>query len=505
MSGEVTPPAAGDTEVIGSLEASFAAHKRAFADHPFPDLRQRRADLYALADAILANRRQIREALRSDFGAHADAQTDLIEVAGPVARATAAAKEVKHWMEPERRPVERLSFGTSKAMVAWQPKGVVGIIVPWNFPIDLSLGPLADNLAAGNRVIIKMSEFTPACGALVAEIVARTFAPDHVTVVNGGVELGRRFATLRWDHLLFTGNPEVGRSVAVAAAQNLVPVTLELGGKNPAIFADDIFADEEVLLGHMRRMLGVKLVKSGQMCISVDHCLVPRARMEDFVRAAQRVFTGDLRHYSRSDSCTGIISSRHFDRQLAMLEEARTSGARVVQLDPAGAVDEATRRLPAALVIDPRPGTALMNEEVFGPLLPVIPYDSMDTVLHDLAHGERPLALYVFTNDEKLASKLQRETISGGFCVNAAAAQGGLHTLGFGGVGRSGYGRHHGHDGFKEFSNPRGTFVYGRGGGVETFLPPYTADKRKQIEQLFGLRRVQLRVAKTLKPGRDRR
>jgi len=191
-----------------------------------------------LADALFAHRQEIRDALHSDFGAHPIAASDIIEVACVANRAIAAAKHVNGWMKAEKRPIDALSFGTSTAQVAWQPKGVTGIIVPWNFPFDLSLGPLADMLAAGNRVIIKMSEFTPACGALVAEIVAKTFEPDHVTVLNGGVELGQAFSEIPWDHLLFTGNPTVGRLVATAAGANLTPVTLELGGKNPTIFAE---------------------------------------------------------------------------------------------------------------------------------------------------------------------------------------------------------------------------------------------------------------------------
>lgn len=493
----------GDADAIESLDRAFAAHQRAYLSHPFPGVPERRAHLYALADALLTNRQEIRDALRSDFGAHPDAAADIIEVAGPASRALAAAKHVKGWMEPETRKVDRLSFGMSKASIAWQPKGVTGIIVPWNFPFDLSLGPLADMLAAGNRVIIKMSEYTPACAALVAEIVSTIFDPDHVTVVNGGVDLAKKFAEMPWDHLLFTGNPEVGRSVARAAAANLTPVTLELGGKNPTIFADDIFDDEQALAAHIRRALGVKLVKSGQMCISLDHCLVPRARLDTFIRIAKETFGDGLNDYSLSDNATGIISPRHFERQQALLAEARTSGARIVQLDENGGTDAGTRRLPVSLVIDPDPQLRLMKEEVFGPVLPVIPYDSLDEAIAAIKRGERPLGLYVFTNDDALALKVRQETVSGGYCVNACAVQGALHTLGFGGSGRSGYGRHHGRDGFREFSNPRGTFVLGSGaGGIDAFVPPYGPDKTKQINRLFGLRRLQMRVDKVLRPGR---
>jgi coniferyl-aldehyde dehydrogenase len=485
-----------DTAAIASLQNSFAAHKQAFFKHPFPDLRERRAHLYALADALLGNRARIREALETDFGAHPAAAADLAEIGGPLARTLAAAKHVKRWMRPERRSVDFLSFGTSKAQIAWQPKGVTGIIAPWNFPIDLSFGPLCDMLAAGNRVIIKMSEYAPACAQAVFEIVDKTFAADHVAVVNGGVELGRAFTALRWDHLLYTGNPEVGAVVAQAAAANLVPVTLELGGKCPAIFAAD-----SINAAHITRLLGVKLVKNGQMCISIDHCLVPRAQLDRFVQLAQASFSGALKAYSRGADCTGIISARHYQRQQQLLDEARSAGARIVQLDQGGGADPATRRLPVSLVIDPDPGLRMMKEEIFGPILPVVPYDSLDDTLAAINRGERPLGLYLYTQDAALVDKVRRETFSGGYAVNVCAAQGAVADMGFGGIGRSGSGRHHGIDGFREFSNPRGMFVMGRGASFDAFIPPYGPRKYKQIEQMFGLRRLQLRIGRWLRPG----
>lgn len=493
--------AGAEDEGIATLERAFAAHRQAYLAHPFPELKERRRHLYALAGMLLANREPIREALRSDFAAHHDAAADIVEIAGPLNRALYAAKHLKAWMAPERRPVDPLSFGLSKAQITWQPKGVTGNIVPWNFPFDIAFGPLVDMLAAGNRVIIKTSEYTPASGALVAELVAKTYAADHVTVVTGGIAVGERFAQLPWDHLLFTGSPEIGQSVAAAAAANLTPVTLELGGKNPTIFADDVFADDAALARHLHWALGVKLVKSGQMCISLDHCYVPRRRLEQFVQVARTVTeNAGLADHASSDSATGIISARHFDRQLALLAEARDAGATVVQLDERGAHDPDRRRLPLTLVVDPPPGLRLMREEVFGPILPVVPYDSIDELLHTIRSGDRPLGLYLFTADDALVTSVQRETASGGMCVNFAAAQGAIPSLGFGGSGRSGYGRHHGIDGFREFSNPRGTFTLGAGAsGLNAFLPPYGPGKQRQIDQLFALRGLQLRLGKTLR------
>ncbi|MBV9345401.1 MAG: aldehyde dehydrogenase family protein [Gammaproteobacteria bacterium] len=481
----------GDSEAIAQLQQRFEAHRRAFLRHPYPSARERRAHLYALAAALLDNRARLREALRADFAVHPDATADLVDIGGPLGRSLAAARQVRGWMRPERRRVERLAFGSSTAQVAWQPKGVTGIVAPWNFPFDLSFGPLCDMLAAGNRVLIKMSEHTPACGALAAEILARTFAADHVAAVNGGVALGRAFAALRWDHLLFTGNPEVGREVAQVAAANLVPVTLELGGKNPAIFAPDAVTAE-----HVNLALDVKLVNSGQMCVAMDHCFVPRPQLEAFVRLARAHFAGALQDYSRSAHCTGIISPRHFSRQLQLLEEARAAGARIEQLDAGGAVDSRTRRLPVSLIIDPPAELRLMKEEIFGPLLPVIPYDSVSELIDSLNRGERPLALYLYTHDRRLIERFRDGTMSGGLGVNASAAQAALDDLGFGGVGRSGSGRYHGRDGFREFSNPRGVFVRGRGGGFDNFLPPFGPRKQRRIDALFALRRLQLRLAR---------
>jgi coniferyl-aldehyde dehydrogenase len=486
----------GDATAIASLQDTFAAHRRAYLQHPFPTLRERREHLYALAEALLHGRARIREALRADFGAHPAAAADLAEISGALARALHSAKHVGRWMRPERRKLDRLSFGTSKAQIAWQPKGVTGIIAPWNFPIDLSFGPLCDMLAAGNRVIIKMSEYAPACAEVVCDIVAETYAADHVAVVKGGVDLAKAFAALRWDHLLYTGNPEVGAAVAQSAAANLVPVTLELGGKCPAIFTAD-----SVNAAHVARLLGVKLVKNGQMCISIDHCLVPRAQVEHFVRLAQAAFDGPLSNYSRGADCTGIISARHYQRQQEMLDEARNSGARIVQLDRNGGADPSSRRMPVFLAIDPDPSLRIMKEEIFGPILPIIPYDSLDDILQTVNLGERPLGLYLYTKDAVLVDKVRRETVSGGYAVNVCAAQGAIPDLGFGGIGRSGSGRHHGIDGFHEFSNPRSMFVMGVGTSFDAFIPPYDPKKHRKITQMFALRRLQLRIGRWLRPG----
>jgi coniferyl-aldehyde dehydrogenase len=384
-------------------------------------------------------------------------------------------------MSPEPRIADPALFGSGRAFVQPQPKGVVGNIVPWNFPFDLSIGPLVEMLAAGNRVVIKPSEHTPACAELLREMVRATFDPDRVDVVVGGLELARAFTRVRWDHLLYTGSPAIGREIAKAAAEQLVPVTLELGGKCPAILTADSVDAESV-----KQVLGTKALKSGQMCVTVDYCLVPRQQLEDFAQLAADYVRESMPGYCGSESCTGIITNRHLDRILGLLEDARTRGCDVRPLEQSGDVDPAARQLPISLVIDPPDDVALMQEEIFGPVLPIKAYDALDEAIDHVNAGERPLALYVFAKDEGVADDVLRRTTSGGACVNSAAVHGALPSLPFGGVGQSGTGRHHGVEGFREFSNLRAIFVRGEGDLLEAFAPPYGPAARAVVDAAFG-------------------
>src|SRR4051794_30364681 len=457
-----------DTRAIAELEEIVERQRAAFLADPYPSLDERRALLEALAGMVMAHRTQIEEAMSADFGVHPTVATDLIEVLGVAGRAAYAAERLEAWMAPEPRDVDPALFGSARAFVEPQAKGVVGNIVPWNFPFDLSVGPLVEMLAAGNRVVIKPSEYTPACGELLRDMVRSTFDRDRVDVVVGGLELAKAFTNVRWDHLLYTGSPAIGRQIAMAAAEQLVPVTLELGGKGPAIVTDDSIDAESV-----KQILGTKALKNGQMCISVDYCLVPRARMEDFARLAVEHVRENMPGFATSESNTGIISTRHLERIERLVEEAQANGADVRPLEDAGTPDPDTRQMPMSIVLDPADDLALMKEEIFGPILPVKPYDELDEAVDHVNAGERPLALYVFSKDEKVADDVLRRTTSGGACVNAAAVHGALPSLPFGGIGQSGSGRHHGLEGFREFSNLRAVFVRGEGDLIEAFAPPY--------------------------------
>jgi coniferyl-aldehyde dehydrogenase len=469
-----------DEAVIAELHELLRLQHAAFLRDTYPSVADRRSRLESLMGMVMANRDRIHQALREDFAVHPDALSDLAEVLTVVGRAAFTDQHLEEWMAPAPRDTDPNLHGTARAAIIYQPKGVIGNISPWNFPFDLSLGPLVDMLAAGNRAILKPSEYTPACSSLVKEMISATFDRDLVAVVTGGLELAKEFPKLRWDHLLYTGNTEVGRAIAKAAAENLTPVTPELGGKSPVVVLDDSVDAEAV-----GQILGTKMVKNGQMCISPDYASVPRDRVQEFVELARTHYAEQLPDYASSDDCTGIISERHLDRVTGLLEEARARGCEIVQLG-GDQVDRERRRMPVSLVIDPDDSLGLMCEEIFGPILPIKPYDSLDEAIGYVNGGERPLGLYVFAGDEDAAQRVLDRTVSGGAAVNACAAQGALPSLGFGGVGYSGTGRHHGIDGFHEFSNPRGVVYRGQGGMLGAFLPPYGELAKTLLDGIFG-------------------
>ena len=459
---------ANDAAAITKLQAAFQAQRGAFVADRNPSLVERRNRLAALMGMLAANRERISAALAQDFGTHPVPASDLIEVLGPLGRAQYVSEHLEAWMAPQPRDTDPGLLGTARAYVQNQPKGVIGNMVPWNFPFDLSVGPMVEMLAAGNRVIVKPSEYTPACAALLAEMVAAAFDPTLVTVAEGGLDLARAFSALPWDHLLYTGNPEVGRLVMAAAAQNLTPVTLELGGKCPAVLTPG-----SVTRRNVESVLGTKMIKGGQMCVSVDYAMVARSELQSFVEHARAFMAEAAPDYARGSECTGIISDRHLARLEGLLDEASERQSTIITLEQNDAIDRDGRRMPISLVIDPAPDLRIMREEIFGPILPVIAYDDLASAVESINAGERPLGLYVFSDDQAVIDHVLDHTSSGGAAVNTCAMQSALPSMGFGGSGNSGMGRHHGIEGFREFSNPRGIFVRGEGDMIEAFYPPY--------------------------------
>jgi coniferyl-aldehyde dehydrogenase len=458
-----------DTAAISDLITAFSHQRRAFARDRSPTLAERQHRIQALMQMLTKYRRRISAALNADFGSHPVPLSDLVEVLGVLGRARYALDHLEEWMGPSPRETDVGMLGTCQAYVQCQPKGVVGNIVPWNFPFDLSLGPLVEMLAAGNRVILKPSEYTPASAVLLREMIADTFDPTLVHVAVGGRELARAFTGVAWDHLLYTGSAAVGRQVMEAAARNLTPVTLELGGKCPALMAPG-----SVSARNVESVIGTKTIKNGQMCITVDYCLVPRRDVDAFVNLAASFMKEAAPSYSRSSDCAGIISLRHLDRLQGLLAQARERGSRIVTLEVDGQVDRVTRRMPLNLVVDPPLDIRLMQEEIFGPILPIIPYDEISQAVEFINSRDRPLGVYVFSDEPATVDAVLGDTLSGGVAVNTCALQGAIPALGFGGVGASGIGRHHGIEGFREFSNQRGVVKRGTGDLIDVFYVPYS-------------------------------
>lgn len=405
-------------------------------------------------------------AIDADFGHRSGHETRLLEVFPTLEAIRHARRHVGRWMRPQHRSVS-LWFQPGRAQVIPRPLGVVGIIVPWNYPLLLALSPLSAALAAGNRAMIKMSEFTPRTGALLASLVARYFPPEEVAVVLGDADVGAAFAHLPFDHLLFTGSTAVGHHIMRAAAENLTPVTLELGGKSPAIIGPDYplaKAAERIAVG--------KLMNAGQTCIAPDYTLVPAGKEMEFVAALRAVIA---RMYPRIDDTpdySTVINARHFQRLTGYLADATAQGARLEPLS-AGTPDEARRHLPPVALLGVTDAMRVMQDEIFGPLLPILPYRTLDAALAYVNAHSRPLALYLFDDDKTRIDRVLHGTVAGGVTINDTLLHIAQENLPFGGVGPSGMGHYHGYDGFLTFSKQKPVFFQSRLNGMGLFNPPF--------------------------------
>jgi coniferyl-aldehyde dehydrogenase len=450
------------------LERLFSKQKAAFAKDRVPSLETRLERLKMLDQAMIAFREPIRKAFSEDFATHHPLVTDLFESGAVIARSRTIQAYLASWMAPEGRELNPQVHGSSKAQVIHQPKGVLGNIAPWNFPIECALIMTADMLAAGNRVIVKSSELAPATAAVLREAVAAHFPEDVLAVVSGGAELASYFASLPWDHLTYTGGGRVGRLVMQAAAQNLTPVTLELGGKNPTVFADDGF--EEALI---ERFLYFRVFKGGQVCTSPDYVLVPQQRIAEWVEIARRMWSKLYPSYVNHPEATGAINQAHFERVMKLVKEARDRGVKVVSLNG----DEpnlAKRVIPMYVVVDPPDDLACMQEEIFGPVTPVKGYRDIDEAISRINTGASPLASYVVTRSEALGARFAAEVLSGGTGVNVFGFQAADPGLPFGGVGKSGMGCHSGREGFLNYTHTKPVFYCADDNALAFAIrPPY--------------------------------
>lgn len=450
------------------LVASFERQRQAFALDPDPTLAMRLSRLERLAAWLDSHESDIVRAIDADFQGRSAHETRLAEVFVVRAGIRHARRHLKQWMRTQHMPTA-LHFRPGYNRLMPQPLGVVGIIAPWNYPLQLSLGPALAALAAGNRVLIKPSELTPRLSALLAAMAREIFNPDEFDVAIGDVELGKAFASLPFDHLFFTGSTQVGRDVAQAAAANLTPVTLELGGKSPAI----LDASCNVAVAAQRIAFG-KLLNAGQTCVAPDYLLVPAGTAENIASHLVRAITKLYPKLVSNPDYTAVISERHRARLVEMIREARTAGARVIEVNPAGeAFNAASRKFPPTLVIGAPVDTRLMREEIFGPVLPIVEYANLDDALAYVQRNARPLALYWFGDDASRCNRALRETVSGGVTINDCLWHLVQENQPFGGVGPSGMGAYHGKWGFDTFSKLKPVFHQARWNGTALFHPPY--------------------------------
>jgi coniferyl-aldehyde dehydrogenase len=420
-----------------------------------------------LARFVQDHRDAIIDAISADFGHRSTHETLLLEVTPLLAAIRQCETHVHRWMRPQRRHIDRLTYGLARNEVIPQPLGVVGVIVPWNFPLLLSMVPLANIFAAGNRAMVKMSENSRHLAALLVERAGNYFPPEKLQFFDETGGVGIEFSGLPFDHLLFTGSGSTGRAVMAAAAKNLCPVTLELGGKAPAVVCDDFELDVAA-----DRILFAKFASAGQICTTVDHAYLPADRIAGFVELAREIVR---RRYGSLDSpdYTSIINQAAYERLVQALDEARGRGAEIVPLLPGPALDPARHRIAPHIVVGAPADTALMSSEIFGPILPLVGYRELGEVIDRINAGPRPLALYPFSHRKDRVSQLITRVMSGGVSVNDAVLHVGQDDLPFGGVGESGMGHYHGYEGFLTFSKLRPVFRQARWSSLKLLTPPY--------------------------------
>ena len=419
---------------------------------------------------LLENADDLADAMRKDFGHRSPLQSIATDVFGIFPSLKHTRQNFHKWMKPERVSAGVVGMTGGKAWIQYQPLGVVGIISPWNFPVALALQPLAEAFAAGNRAMIKVSEFTPHTGELIKQLCEKYFAPDVVTVITGGPDVGAAFSQLPFDHLFFTGAPSVGRHIQRAAAENLVPVTLELGGKCPVVLAPEADLNKAAA-----KVAMAKTLNAGQICLSPDYVFVPDGQERAFAAALESSVGGMFpRLVDNSDYCS-IISERHHQRLQAYLEDARSKGAEVIPINPGNEDfgDQLHHKMPPTLVLGATRDMLVLQEELFGPILPILGYKHIDEVIGWVNAGERPLATYYFGAHNDDCKRYLEQTHSGGAVINDVVIHAMIDELPFGGVGESGMGNYHGHAGFKTFSHARGVVKAGFFSPNKIMTPPY--------------------------------
>lgn len=445
---------------IVDLDKLFNQQVSGYDKERFPSYQTRLTRLKQLYQLINNNSDAIAKALNSDFGCRSGHETEIAEIIGSLSSIRYQISNLKSLMKPQKRRTS-IWFLPASSQVELQPLGVIGVMAPWNYSVHLTIAPIAAALAAGNRVMAKMSELTPNTSTILKELINSAFSADILQIIDGGVEVSQAFSNLPFNHLLFTGSTSVGKHIAMAAAKNLTPVTLELSGKSPVIITPEYDIEEAA-----KRILWGKTFNAGQTCIAPDYVLVPKDKLIEFVRSSRKAANSLLPQGLDHDDYTSVINEQHFNRLSKLVDDAREHGAEIIELAETVAKDN---KLAPTLIIEPTSECKIFHDEIFGPLLPVFTYENLDDALEQIDHHPDPLSMYIFSKHQAQVKYITQQVRSGSVLVNDTLLQYLQNDLPFGGVGNSGQGKYHGKEGFEAFSNKQSTMVQ-RGIGTFTGL-----------------------------------
>lgn len=465
-------------QTVNSLAQLLDLQRSRYLSNPAPSYESRVKKLTQLKLALLDNQQAIINALNQDYGHRSSNDTVISDILPCVNNINYTIKHLKSWMKPSRRHAGML-LSPSKVSVQYQPLGVIGIIVPWNFPIMLSMGPLVTAIAAGNSAMLKMSEFTPETNTVLRQLLASIFDTSEVAIVKGEAEVAAEFSSLAFDHILFTGSTVVGRHVMRAAANNLTPVTLELGGKSPAIIAPDMPIETAV-----ERLIFGKCLNAGQICVAPDYILCPANKVSEFIETYRARFNKMYPDFVNNQDYGNVINDRQFQRLLKVLDDAKAKGAKVVSATDAP-ISSNNRKLATQLITDTTDDMLLLQDEIFGPLLPIIAYQDISEAIGYVNQRDRPLALYIMSFDNKTQQHILQQTHSGGVCINDTVFHVAADDAPFGGIGPSGMGHYHGKEGFLTFSHAKTVLHSGKINTGIFVHPPYGGVIQRLLMKFF--------------------
>lgn len=466
------------SQEITAMQQIFERQQARFAGRSYPSISERKNALILLKLSLLEQQDELIAALSRDYGHRSEDDSRISDIMPVINHINYTLSNLSRWMKTSRRHAGIL-LAPASVRVEYQPKGIIGIIVPWNFPVMLSLGPLVTAIAAGNNAMLKMSEFTPETNKVLKSLLAKTFAEEKVAIIEGEADVAAAFSALPFDHILFTGSTAVGKHVMRAASANLTPVTLELGGKSPVIVAPDMDMDTAV-----ERMIYGKCLNAGQICVAPDYVLVPEGKQDAFIAAYQAKFASLYGKVETNKDYGAIINDRQWQRLMTVLEDAKAKGAAVHSASGEAPLDT-IRKLPTQLLTNVDDEMLVLQEEIFGPLLPIIPYANLDDAIGYINARPRPLALYLMSFDGQIQDKVLKATHSGGVCLNETVFHVAADDAPFGGIGPSGMGHYHGEEGFRTFSHAKTVLKRGRLNTGKLVHPPYGNAIQRLLMKVF--------------------